>query len=152
MISQTAEYALRAVVYLTMNSGAPFTTEQIAKTTKVPPAYLSKILQSLTRAGLVQSQRGLRGGFILSRPAESISVLEVINAVDPVQRIRYCPLGIEEHGINLCPMHQRLDDALAMVEQVFAQSKLTELLAQPSSSVPMCSFPGKCQEERKKKE
>ena len=64
MISQTAEYALRAVVFLSMNVDAAFTTQQIAVATKVPAAYLSKVMQSLVRAGLVRSQRGLGGGFI----------------------------------------------------------------------------------------
>ncbi len=101
MISQTAEYALRAVVFLAMNSGKAHTNHQISTTTKVPAAYLSKVLQSLVKAQLVHSQRGLGGGFVLVKPPEAISILEVINAVDPILRIRTCPLGLKAHGTVL---------------------------------------------------
>ncbi|MEZ4537577.1 MAG: Rrf2 family transcriptional regulator [Cyanobacteriota/Melainabacteria group bacterium] len=83
MISQTAEYALRAMVFLAMNQDNAQVTERIAGGTKVPASYLSKVLQSLSRAGLVKSQRGLGGGFSLAKAPESTTILEIINAVDP---------------------------------------------------------------------
>ena len=58
MFSQTAEYALRAVVWLANNDDAPMTTNQIAKATQVSPDYLSKVLWALGRSGLVHAQRG----------------------------------------------------------------------------------------------
>ncbi len=141
MISQTAEYALRAIVYLAMNSGNAFTTQQIAITTKVPAAYLSKILQSLVRAQLVHSQRGLGGGFVLTKPAGEISILEVLDAVDPIQRIRTCPLGLKAHGTVLCALHKRLDDATAIIEKAFADTTIAEILARPTASTPLYEFP-----------
>ena len=141
MISQTAEYALRAIVYLAMNSGNAFTTQQISETTKVPSAYLSKVLQSLVRARLVQSQRGLGGGFVLTKPPEAISILEVLNAVDPIQRIRTCPLGLKAHGTILCALHKRLDDATAIIEKTFADTTIAEILARPTASTPLYEFP-----------
>lgn len=138
MISQTAEYALRAVVFLAMNGSNAHTTQQISLATKVPAAYLSKVLQSLSRAKLVQSQRGLGGGFVLSRPPDRITILEVLNAVDPIQRIRTCPLGLESHGVDLCALHKRLDDASAVVEKAFQDTTIGELLARPTKSVPLC--------------
>lgn len=141
MISQTAEYALRAVVYLAMNPGNAFTTQQIAHTTKVPSAYLSKVLKSLVRAGVVQSQRGLGGGFVLTKPPEQINILEVLNAVDPIQRIRTCPLGLNAHGTVLCALHKRLDDATAIIEQTFADTTIAEILARPTASIPLYEFP-----------
>ena len=141
MISQTAEYALRAVVYLAMNPGNAFTTQQIAHTTKVPSAYLSKVLKSLVRAGVVQSQRGLGGGFVLTKPPEQINILEVLNAVDPIQRIRTCPLGLKAHGTVLCALHKRLDDATAIIEQTFSDTTIAEILARPTASTPLYEFP-----------
>jgi Rrf2 family protein len=138
MISQTAEYALRAVVFLAMNPGNAFTTVQISLTTRVPAAYLSKVLQSLVRARLVQSQRGVGGGFALSKPPEDINILEVLNAVDPIQRIRTCPLGISAHGVNLCALHKRLDDATAIIEKQFADTTIATILNRPTSSIPLC--------------
>jgi Rrf2 family nitric oxide-sensitive transcriptional repressor len=141
MISQTVEYALRAAVLLADDSQGPRTVDEIAAVTRVPKAYLSKVMQSLHRAGLVSSQRGLHGGFRLAKSPAEISVLEVVNAVERLQRIRTCPLGLAAHGIHLCPLHKRLDDALAMVEQAFANSTLAEILAEPTTSVPLCDFP-----------
>jgi len=143
MISQTVEYALRAATYLADQSPEPRTTEQIANVTRVPHAYLSKVLQNLARAGLVASQRGLHGGFVLAKPADRLTILEVVNAVDPIRRIRECPLGIATHGTILCPLHRRLDEALASVERAFAESTLAEILAEPAQSVPLCPVPAR---------
>src|SRR5690606_3766729 len=86
VISPTAEYALRAVVCLANAAPAPQTNQQIAATTKVPSAYLSKVLQGLARAGIIRSQRGLRGGYTLQRDLEALTVLEVVETVDPLRR------------------------------------------------------------------
>jgi len=142
MISQTAEYALRAVVHLadrTRPGGeVALTTPQIADATRVPVGYLAKVLGQLARADLLRSQRGLHGGFTIAREAKDISVLDVINAVDPVQRIHTCPLGLANHGTTLCPLHRRLDDAMASIEHAFADSTIADLLADPSPSRPLC--------------
>lgn len=137
MISRTAEYALRAVVCLAAKD-QPLTTQQIAEMTRVPAGYLSKVLQALGRAELVTSQRGLHGGFTIGRDPTEITVLNVINSVDPIQRIRTCPLGIKSHGGQLCPLHRRLDSAMELVEQAFADTTVAEVLADPSTSRPLC--------------
>ncbi len=141
MFSQTVEYALRAAVFLAQNRDEPQPTERIAKATKVPPAYLSKVLQELARSGVVQSHRGLKGGFSLGKAPEDLNILEVVNAVDPIKRIHTCPLGLKSHGVRLCPLHHRVDQALASVEKAFAATTLAEVLAEPTDSVPLCEFP-----------
>ena len=137
MMSQSAEYALRAVVWLAGHPAATLSTPEIARGTMVPPGYLSKILQALARAGLVASTPGRAGGFVLTRPATRISVLDVINAVGQLQRIERCPLGIEAHGRRLCPLHKRLDEVATYVERVFAKTTIGELL-KGTSSPPLC--------------
>lgn len=142
MISQTAEYALRAVVHLASTRGEPHTTQQIAAATHVPAPFLSKVLQCLGRAGLVTAQRGQHGGFRLAKPAGEISVLEVVSAVEPVQRIASCPLGLPEHEGTLCPLHARLDRAAAQVEQAFATTTLAEIVGETTTVRPLgCRFP-----------
>lgn len=141
MFSQTVEYALRAVVYLADQGQKARTTDEIARATKVPRAYLSKVLQNLRREKLVCSQRGLGGGVTLAKAPEDLTILEVVNAVEPIERIQECPLGLAAHGIKLCPLHRRLDNALAMVEKAFRSSTLAEILAEPTTSKPLCDFP-----------
>jgi len=138
MLSQTVEYSLRAIVWLAAHAHDPQTNQQIAEATLVPAGYLAKVMQSLGRGGLVTGQRGKRGGFLLARPAEKMSVLEVINTVEPIQRIRECPLGIASHGAHLCPLHKRLDAAMAMIESAFRETSIADLLAEPSKSKPLC--------------
>src|SRR5215212_7105526 len=124
MFSQTVEYALRAVVHLACNGKAPCTTEDIAKATRVPQAYLAKVLQILVQDGVLRSQRGIGGGISLVKTPAELTILEVVNAVEPIKRITTCPLGLEAHGVRLCPLHKRLDNALAMVEEAFGSTTL----------------------------
>ncbi|MCC6511330.1 MAG: Rrf2 family transcriptional regulator [Pirellulaceae bacterium] len=138
MISQTAEYALRAMVFLA-DQTQPKTNEAIAQVTQVPTGYLAKVMQSLSRARLVNAQRGLHGGFSLASPANTITVLTVINAVDPIRRFHECPLGL--HGINLCPLHRSLDDAAQAVERTFGDTTVADLINVPLHRKPLCSFP-----------
>lgn len=148
MFSQTVEYALRAVVHLAAEAPAARTTEQIALATRVPKAYLSKVLQGLSRAGVVHSQRGIGGGMTLTKDPAALTILEVVNAVEPLGRIRECPLGLAAHGVRLCPLHRRLDDALASVEAAFKETTLAEILAEPTSSPPLCESPPKLRMRR----
>ena len=143
MFSQTVEYALRAVVHLAGAAPRAQTTEEIARTTKVPQAYLSKVLQGLVQAGIVRSQRGIGGGMSLARPPAEVTILEVVNAVDPIPRIKTCPLALAAHGVNLCPLHKRVDAALALVEDAFRTSTLQEVIDEPTTSIPLCDFPTK---------
>jgi Rrf2 family nitric oxide-sensitive transcriptional repressor len=139
MISQTAEYALRAITHLAFNADVPQTNKQISASTHVPMPYLSKVLQGLTRAGLIHSQRGLHGGFTLARTPDELTVYAIIEAVDPLPRIRTCPLGLKAHGVNLCPLHRRLDDAMALVEKAFKESTIADLISEPTTSIPLCA-------------
>lgn len=137
MFSQTVEYALRAVVYLAKRQGESCRTSEIAELTKVPSPYLAKVLQALRRAELVESQRGIGGGVMLVRNPKDITILEIVQAVDPIQRITTCPLGLRSHGVKLCPLHRRLDDALKSVEEAFGSTTLHEIIMEPTQSVPL---------------
>ena len=148
MLSQTVDYALRAVVYLASERPDACTNEKIAGATLVPRQYLSKVMQCLVKAGLVNSQRGPNGGFTLNKTDKKLTVYEIVQAVDPIQRIRECPLGLKTHRGNLCPLHQRLDNAMAMVEDAFRKSTIEEILSEPTSAYPLCEVPPFRQKQR----
>jgi Rrf2 family protein len=132
------EYALRAVVYLADKAPAACTTDQIAEATQVPKPYMSKVLQNLRRCDVVRSQRGIGGGVMLVKTPAELTILEVVNAVEPIERIATCPLGLKSHGKNLCPLHRRMDNALASVETAFHNTTLAEVLGEQNGSTPLC--------------
>lgn len=141
MLSTTTEYALRLVVQLASQPGQPVTIPDLARITRIPSGYLAKVLRQLSKAGLVHSQRGPNGGSVLARTPEELTVLDVVQAVDPLKRIEVCPLGLRSHGANLCPLHRRLDQAVATVETAFRNSSISELVADPRGSRPLCEDP-----------
>ena len=138
MISQTVEYALRAIVTIAQHDGQPCTAKKLAEITQVPLPYLSKLMQGLVRGGLVSSQRGLHGGFLLRSDPKNLTILDVVSVVEPIKRIVQCPLKIQSHGTNLCPLHRRLDNAMAATEKVFRETTVAEMLSQPGSVTPLC--------------
>lgn len=148
MFSATVEYALRAAVYLATRPGQPATTDEVAKRTQVPVAYLAKILQGLSKAGLVRSQRGVGGGVSLAVHPEDLTLLEVVNAVEPIKRINICPLGFQGHGTDLCSLHLKIDAAYAAVEQAFGSTTLAELLRDSNPSTPLCDVSATVEHKR----
>lgn len=129
MISQTVEYALRALVFLAKNNDSSITTQQIAKSTEVPLSYLRKIMQLLGKAHLVESQRGKNGGFELSLAAEKITILSIINAIDPIRPMTHCPLKISKTPCKaLCPLHKMLQEVALSVEHKFSMIFLGDLV------------------------
>jgi Rrf2 family protein len=106
-ITRQADYALRAMLYLTrLEDNQRAATSQIAAEQKIPPSFLAKIISQLSIAGLIHTSRGARGGVSLARPPEEISILEVVEAIDGplslnecTQNPSICPFG------ESCPLH-----------------------------------------------
>lgn len=138
LLSDATEYGLRAVVWLAQHPGQAQKVREIAEGTHATPGYLIKVLQALAKIGILSAQRGSSGGFRLKRDPSTLSVLDIINAIDPIERIHTCPLGLEAHGKCLCPMHKRIDDAMAAIEQNFGESTIDDLLNEPTTSHPLC--------------
>lgn len=138
MLSQTAEYALRAMASLAYQPDGLVPTPTLAEQTRVPANYLAKVLQLLSGAGLIVGRRGVGGGYRLAKPADEITLLNVVNAVDPIQRITTCPLGLPNHGGNLCPLHRRVDDAAKAIIDTFGATTLESLVTEKSQSRPLC--------------
>jgi len=144
MISQTSEYALRAVVYLASRSDDSFASAQgIAESVKVPVGYLQKILRMLSRHGILTAQRGSGGGFALAKVPSAISILDVLQASDTqIARIERCPLGIKGHT-ELCSLHRMLDTEMARTERTFASTTLADLLDGKGGVRSLCDVNGK---------
>lgn len=116
MISQTSDYAIRAVEFLARHPDKFFTVDIVSAETTIPRDYLAKVMRLLARASIIESKRGLRGGFAISSEFLNYSVYDVINAIDPVQRVHHCPKEKSSRCEELCPLHAKLDLAIADFE------------------------------------
>jgi Rrf2 family protein len=137
MLPKTSEYALRAVVWLASEPGRPASADRLAEQTNVPRRYLYKVLHELVVRGLVSSQPGPGGGYALSGRPEKLTILDVVNAVTPLERIRSCPLGLPSHT-SLCPLHRKLDQVYAASEEALGRVTIARLLNPANSIDPLC--------------
>ena len=141
MLQKTAEYALRAIVCLAQHPTAAQSADRVAEFTHIPRRYLHRVLQQMVQAGLVRSQPGPRGGYSLARDPEQIHLIDVINAIGPIDRIRTCPLGLTTHT-ELCALHRELDEAYASIEAAFLRVTVSQIVNTPSKFVPLCETDG----------
>ena len=137
MLSKTAEYALRAVTCMGSQVDRPVSANLLAEQTKVPRRYLTRVLQDLCAAGMVQSRPGPGGGYELTHAISKLTILDIINTVEPIARIKKCPLGLKGHT-KLCPLHAELDKAYEATEKAFAIVTIQDLLESTSPIVPLC--------------
>jgi Rrf2 family protein len=106
-VSAKADYALRATIELAADGDGPVKGERIAQAQEIPLKFLENILGDLRHAGLVRSQRGVEGGYWLARPAEEITVAEVVRAVEgPIANVR----GIGPEQVTYAGSAERLRD------------------------------------------
>lgn len=138
MFSQTTEYALRAMASLALRPDDLVPTPVLAKQTQVPENYLAKVLQQLAAADLIVGRRGVGGGYRLRRPASDIKLLDVVRAVGQLERIESCPLGLPNHGPNLCPLHRMMDEVFGAAIDLLDGHTLEEVIRKPGANVPLC--------------
>lgn len=106
--SRSAEYAIRAFVHLAeVPEGKYAMVKNIAEESETPTHFLAKILQQLARKGFLRSSKGPTGGFTLRRPADEITVLEIVDAIDGLSEYQRCPSGMTECNDEApCGMHE----------------------------------------------
>lgn len=129
MLSQTTEYALRAMACLAHAPDRLTATPELARHTSVPPNYLAKVLQQLSAADLITGRRGVGGGYRLARRAEEIRLVDVINAVTPVRRFDLTPeQPTEGNALDLGPLYEQLDHAARSLISHFEATTLQDLI------------------------
>ena len=130
IISQTAEYALRAVLHVARHGAErPVRVGEMAETLQIPHNYLSKILHRLARAGVLSSARGKAGGFQLAVPADRLELHAVIAPFDWVAEQRQCLLGRPRcSDRSPCAAHERWKGIADTVAGFFRETTIAELL------------------------
>ncbi len=129
-LTRDCEYALRAVLYLASQpEGRISLVREIAEARDMPRTYLSKIMQHLARAGLIKSRRGARGGLVLGRSAGSITLKDVIEAIEGPIRLNVCLTG---KGVcprdEECPAHPVWAEAQKGLIDVLKGKTMAELV------------------------
>lgn len=130
VLSQTAEYALRTVLHLAgrPEDSGPARVGELARTLGIPQNYLSKTLHLLAREGVLASSRGKHGGFQLARPADRITLLDVVAPFDRMEQRRQCLLGRPTcSDVTPCAAHQRWRDTAEKVASFFRETTVADL-------------------------
>lgn len=129
-LTRDGEYAVRALLHLASQApGELSLIKDIAEKQEVPKSYLSKIMQHLARAGLVQSRRGARGGFYLARPAGEITLRQAIEAVEGPIFLNVCLIRKGEcHRDELCPVHLVWKEAQMKLFEILDGKTMDELV------------------------
>lgn len=122
MFSKSCKYAIRAVLYLAVHSGVEkkFGAKEIADALDIPSPFLAKLLQQLSRMGLVDSTKGPNGGFYLNEENQNRPLRAVIEAIDGPEVFSGCILGLPVcSGDNPCPLHSKaVRYKASIIEQV----------------------------------
>lgn len=136
MLSLTAEYALRAVLYIAdQNGGGPVRVDAMADALGLPRNYLSKTLNQLTKRGILSSQRGPAGGFRLRLDPDTLALATVVEGFDPEQGRRGCLLGRPRcSDENPCPAHGRWKAVAEEIGTFFRDTTVADLLAGTSGN------------------
>ena len=129
-ITRQADYAVRAVLYLAqLDPGGRASTSQIAHEQHIPPTFLAKIVSQLSAAGILHATRGAHGGVTLARPADDISLLEIVEVIDGPMLLNecvsdpsMCPMG------DNCTVHEVWCMAQADLVTRLAQTKFGQLM------------------------
>lgn len=130
-ITRQADYAVRAVLYLTRQGDERVATSTIAEEQHIPPSFLAKIISQLSIAGLLHTSRGARGGVTLARESKDITLLEVIEAIDGPIQLNEC---VDNGGVCAfspdCPMRPVWCDAQVDLVKRLKSSNFADLSAQ----------------------
>jgi Rrf2 family protein len=131
VLSGTAEYALRAVVYIARRGAdVPVQADELAEAVDVPRNYLGKVLHQLVRSRILRSTRGKNGGFRLARAPRDLTLLEIASLFDRIEGRRRCLLGRPEcSDVHPCPVHHRWRETSELISRFFRETTLADVIA-----------------------
>ena len=136
-ITRSDEYGIRGVLFLANQAPEKLTlVSDISRAQRIPETFLAKIFQRLSKAGLLRSIRGVNGGFALGRPADKITMREVIEALDgPIALNRCLRQEGECEEEKVCPLHRALEEAQKRFLEVLEKTTMQDLANQMADKV-----------------
>jgi Rrf2 family protein len=130
MFSKACEYAIRASLYISMKSidGSKLGIKEIAKEIDSPIHFTAKILQSLSREGIISSVKGPNGGFYLDPKSKPIVFNAIVKAIDGDNILHSCSLGLKECSDKFpCPIHQDIKTYKARLRKIMKEKTVQQL-------------------------
>jgi Rrf2 family protein len=129
MLSRKTDYALRAITYLTTQKGRKISTRYIAEKLNIPYKFLTQIFLELVRKGVLASERGSKGGVMLKKPPEEITLLEIVEAVEGPFYLHQCLAEYEESCFFAkgCPIKDTLIDIERKTRNILATTTLDKI-------------------------
>lgn len=143
MISHSSKYAIKAVLFLAINSSEEkkIMVKDIAEPINVPQAYIAKLLQELAKQKLISSTRGPKGGFFLSDLDKNRSVMDIVAVIEGERNLNACLLSLEKcNKNNPCPVHHLINPSRSVLMKNLKQKTINELaldVKNGKSSLPL---------------
>lgn len=141
VLSQTAEYALRAMAWLaTAPEREPVRAKDLSRATGIPSHYLSKVMRRLVLANLLTSRKGQGGGFALARPPDQIAFIDILVAVDAYPTTGRCAFGWGECDEDRpCPLHGSWSQLRAQLQEWAEGTSLADIIECPTENPHLLS-------------
>jgi Rrf2 family iron-sulfur cluster assembly transcriptional regulator len=131
MLSNTSKYAIRAVIYLSLNTGdgMKLGIKQISKDLKIPTPFLGKILQTLAKHKILASTKGPHGGFALGKKADEIKLIDIVDIIDGEDIFKKCLIRLENCSeTESCSMHERYSIIRSQLHDLFQNQNISDLI------------------------
>lgn len=131
ILSKTAEYALRSIVYVALNhaDNKKIGIKELARELELPAHFAGKILQQIVRHDLLASTKGPNGGFFLSRPAADITLMDIVRVIDGMQVFKSCGLGLKDcSDLHPCPLHHEFKIHREGLKHLFNTKTIQDLV------------------------
>jgi len=130
LLSSACVYGLRASVYLASAEEENYVSiTRISEELDISRHFLTKVLQQLTEDGILESHKGPKGGVRLTRPGNEISLIEIVAAIDGMDILTECALGLPGCGIEKpCPIHDKWADTRDAIRKMLEETSLLDLV------------------------
>lgn len=138
IFSKKCELGLQAVLYLSaQETDTRFNAQQISDAMSVPKEFVSKVLQELALKGIVGSQKGKNGGFYLAKDPKDVRLIDIVEAIDGLEKFESCVLGFPGCGSNEnpCPVHSKWGPIREKTLKMLSEETLAQLLKKTKNKI-----------------
>ncbi|MCX7770654.1 MAG: Rrf2 family transcriptional regulator [Proteobacteria bacterium] len=128
-ITNAAEYAIRAVLKMAMEPDRVYTATELFVDIEAPQKFLSKILQKLAQKKILSSTRGIKGGFKIKKPIDTLTLFDIIEAIDGPMALNKCLLdGFDCSREKYCPVHLIWEEAQLQLKKILTQKSIKDIV------------------------